>query len=105
MKDDEVGRGVGQRAGGVGDLVGQFGDRLARLAGDPAARHVNAKPLGRVVVELRLGHAVDRGDDQADARARLGERGGEAILLCDGVHGSRSFYCTDNPTLLAKAPQ
>ena len=78
---------------------------LPGCAGDPAARHVNAKPLGRVVVELRLGHAVDRRDDQADARARLGEFSGKAVLLCPGVHVSRSFYCTDNPTLLAKAPQ
>ena len=92
VEHDEVGLGVGQRAGGVGDLVGQFGDRLARLAGDPAARHVNAQALRRIVVELRLGHAIDRGNDQADARARLRQFGGQAFLLCDGIHGSRSLF-------------
>ena len=45
MKDDEVGTGIGQRAGGMRDLVGQFGDGPIRLTGDPAARHQNAEAV------------------------------------------------------------
>ena len=86
VKDNEIGAGVGERACRVRDLVGQFGDGFARLAGDPAARDEDAEAIRCIMVELRLGHPIDRRDDQADARAGLRQFGDQAILFGDGVH-------------------
>jgi hypothetical protein len=71
VENDEIGLGVGERAGGMGDLIGEFGNRPWRPAGDAAARHVNAEARRRKTIELRLCHAIDRRDDKAHAGARL----------------------------------
>jgi hypothetical protein len=68
--DDEIGIGVGERAGRLGDDGGKLGYGLAPLARDTGPRDMNAEPGRGEMGELRLTQPVDRRNDQADSGCR-----------------------------------
>src|SRR5262249_44871857 len=89
---DEIGRHVSEQLCRRGDLVGHRRKRPLPFAGDAGARDMHAETGRCKMVELRLGHAVDRWNDHSDAdpRRRQGAFDGTSRDGGDGSHDRAS---------------
>jgi hypothetical protein len=94
VEDDQIGRHVGEQLCRRRDLVGHRRERALPWAGDAGARDVHAETGRCKMVELRLRHAVDGGNDHSDPspQRRQSGFGLSSLERCDGSH-DRALCC------------
>ena len=82
VKHDQVGRNIGEKPRGACDLVPHLRQRPFPRAGNARTGDVHGEAGRRKAVELRLGDAVDGGNDHADfARTRGARRASAGVVL------------------------
>ena len=70
VKHDEIRCHIREQLCCGGDLFLHHRERALPFAGNAGARNVHPETGRCKMIKLRLGHAVDRGDDHSDPRSR-----------------------------------